>query len=34
VPAVRAASDTFFLDDEKVVWEWSDVGSRLIEELR
>jgi len=34
VPSVRAASDTFFLDDEKVVWEWSDVGSRLIEELR
>ena len=34
VPTVRAASDTFFLDDEKVVWEWSEVGSRLIEELR
>ncbi|HEU4989056.1 MAG TPA: DnaA/Hda family protein, partial [Gemmatimonadaceae bacterium] len=32
-PAVRAASDVFFLDDEKVVWEWRDVASRLIEEL-
>ena len=33
-PAVRAASDVFFLDDEKVVWEWRDVASRVIEELR
>jgi chromosomal replication initiator protein len=31
---VRAAADTFFLDDEKVVWEWTDVSSRVIEELR
>ncbi len=33
-PAVRAASDMFFLDDEKVVWDWTDVASRVIEELR
>lgn len=33
-PAVRAASDVFFLDDEKVVWDWTDVPSRVIEELR
>ena len=34
VPTVRSAADTFFLDDEKVVWDWVDVGSRLIEEVR
>lgn len=35
VPAsVRAAADTFFLDDEKVLWDWSDVASRVIEEVR
>lgn len=33
-PAVRAAADVFFLDDEKVVWAWRDVASRVIEELR
>ena len=32
--SVRAAADTFFLDDEKVVWDWPDVSARLIEELR
>lgn len=32
-PAVRAASDVFFLDDEKIVWELRDVASRVIEEL-
>jgi len=26
--------DPFFLDEEKVVWEWPDAGGRLIEELR
>jgi chromosomal replication initiation ATPase DnaA len=31
-PAVREAKDTFFLDDEKVVWEWTDVASRVVEE--
>ena len=29
-----AAVDAFFLDDEKVVWDWPDVGGRAIEELR
>jgi chromosomal replication initiator protein len=32
--AVRAAADTFFLDDEKVVWEWTDAAARMIEELK
>jgi chromosomal replication initiator protein DnaA len=32
--AVRAAVDAFFLDDEKVVWDWPDVAGRAIEELR
>jgi chromosomal replication initiator protein len=33
-PTVRQAADVFFLDDEKIVWEWPDVVSRLVEELR
>ena len=34
-PAVaREVRDTFFLDDEKIVWEWPDVAGRLVEELR
>ena len=32
--AVREAADAFFLDDEKIVWEWPDVAGRLVEELR
>ncbi len=32
--AVRQAADVFFLDDEKIVWEWPDVSGRLVEELR
>ncbi len=32
--AMRTASDTFFLDTEKVVWQWPDAAARLIEELR
>ena len=32
--AFRAANDPFFLDREKVIWQWSDPGARLIEELR
>jgi chromosomal replication initiation ATPase DnaA len=28
------AVDAFFLDDEKVVWDWPDVGGRAIEEMR
>ena len=31
---VRQAADVFFLDDEKVVWEWPDVAGRLVEEMR
>jgi chromosomal replication initiator protein len=31
---VRQAADLFFLDDEKLVWEWPDVASRLVEEMR
>jgi chromosomal replication initiator protein len=31
---VRQAADMFFLDDEKIVWEWPDVVGRLVEELR
>jgi Bacterial dnaA protein len=26
--------DTFFLDDEKVVWDWPDASGRVIEEFR
>jgi chromosomal replication initiator protein DnaA len=33
-PTVRQAADVFFLDDEKIVWEWPDVAGRLVEELR
>lgn len=32
--ALQAAADPFFLDEEKVVWDWSDATARLIEELR
>jgi chromosomal replication initiator protein len=32
--SVRQAADVFFLDDEKIVWEWPDVAGRLVEELR
>jgi chromosomal replication initiator protein len=32
--SVRQAADTFFLDDEKLVWEWPDAASRLVEEMR
>ena len=32
--AVARAADGYFLDDEKIVWEWPDVGARLVEELR
>jgi chromosomal replication initiator protein len=31
---VRQAADVFFLDDEKIVWEWPDASGRLVEELR
>lgn len=32
--AMRTASDTFFLDREKMIWQWPDPGARLIEEPR
>lgn len=32
--ALQTAADPFFLDEEKVVWDWSDATARLIEELR
>ena len=32
--AVDTASDPFFLDHEKVVWDWPDHSVRLIEEFR
>ena len=31
---VAQAGDAFFLDDEKVVWDWPDVAGRAIEDLR
>jgi hypothetical protein len=37
VPAAASGAvsvDPFFLDREKVVWEWPDVAARLVEELR
>ncbi|HEU4565298.1 MAG TPA: DnaA/Hda family protein [Gemmatimonadaceae bacterium] len=33
-PAYVPQFDPFFLDREKTVWEWPDVGGRAIEELR
>ncbi len=30
----EAAGDPTFLDRERVVWEWPDIGGRLVEELR
>jgi chromosomal replication initiator protein len=32
--AVQQAADVFFLDDEKIVWEWPDVSGRLVDEIR
>lgn len=31
--SMRQAADVFFLDDEKILWEWPDVASRLVEEM-
>ena len=31
---VRDTADAYFLDDEKIVWEWPDVAGRLVEDLR
>jgi chromosomal replication initiator protein len=33
-PAAVKAVDEFFLDDEKVIWDWPEVGGRVIEEWR
>jgi chromosomal replication initiator protein len=32
--AAGGAVDPYFLDDEKLVWDWPDAAGRLIEELR
>ncbi len=32
--AMRTTADTFFLDGEKILWQWPDAGTRLIEDLR
>ena len=32
--SVPQGVDAFFLDDEKVVWDWPDVTGRVVEELR
>jgi hypothetical protein len=32
--AMRSAADPFFLDREKVVWQWPEDSTRLIEELK
>ncbi len=34
VPLGDGMQDAFFLDHEKVVWDWPDIGDRLLEELR
>jgi chromosomal replication initiator protein len=34
VPLADGAHDAFFLDAEKVRWDWPDLGDRLIEEYR
>ena len=33
-PTAVAMVDEFFLDDEKVIWDWPDVSGRVIEEWR
>ncbi|HET7563972.1 MAG TPA: DnaA/Hda family protein [Gemmatimonadaceae bacterium] len=33
-PVREASADPFFLDDEKVVWDWPEITGRAIEELR
>jgi chromosomal replication initiation ATPase DnaA len=34
MPVAAVGADSFFLDGEKVVWEWPEIGGRLIEEAR
>jgi hypothetical protein len=31
---LTSIADEFFLDDEKVVWDWPDVSGRVIEDPR
>jgi chromosomal replication initiator protein len=33
-PAAVRAVDEFFLDDEKVIWDWPEIGGRVVEEWR
>jgi hypothetical protein len=32
-PAALPSADPFFLDEEKVIWDWPDVAGRVSEEL-
>ena len=32
--AMASTADTYFLDREKIVWQWTDASSRMIEENR
>jgi chromosomal replication initiator protein len=34
MPLAAGGTDSFFVDDEKVIWEWPDAGDRLVEDLR
>ena len=34
LPSIGAVSDSFFFDEEKLTWEWPDLGARIIEEVR
>jgi chromosomal replication initiator protein len=34
VPLADGTHDAFFLDSEKVLWEWPDLGERVLEEWR
>jgi len=32
--AMASTADTYFLDREKIVWQWPDASTRMIEENR
>jgi chromosomal replication initiator protein len=34
MPLAAGGSDSFFIDDEKIVWEWPELSDRLIEDAR
>jgi chromosomal replication initiator protein len=34
VPLREGAQDAFFLDHEKILWDWPDAGDRLLEDFR